>query len=365
MLLLCLTSVFAQEDSILKERLRKAKFEVYSNPTEVIRLGDSLYDEHNVTLENKIEALLMVSDAYISIRNYPLAIEFITKAKGLLSKDSRPTVQLQILSRFAYQHFQLGFYDESIRLLDEIELLNTGLNESESLDNIGYINTVRGLVYKEIVGCEVAMRYFRKAIESYLLSQNKLTKMNLSTLHYNIGNCQLNLGDYDLAQNSFNEAFAVAEKYSYNNSSLMLYAQKGIANVYAYKLDHEKAVLKLLDLYDSAKRIGDQSLLRSVLYDLSSSYLELEDWDSFSRFSSEYIQYNERILNAEKQAATYALTDAENSYNIKIAKKKVNFLIYITLVLSLLLVFTIGLFLLIHFKNKSIAIKKEEMLTNL
>lgn len=359
-------SIQAFEDKKIEELIKKTRSEIYSNPSKVIQLGDSLYYDTNVNLEDKINALLMVSDAYISIRNYPIAIEFITKAKNLVKKNTKTSTQLKVWTRLSYQYFQLGFYDESLRILDEVEQLNQNIADPNiSLDNIGYVYAVRGLVYREIVGCEIAMRYFEKAIESYLLSKNEITKINLSTLHYNIGNCLLGLEEYDKALLSFNESFLLAKRYGYDNSSLTLYAEKGMANVYTHKKEYGKAISKLFELISNAKRVGDQSLLRSALQDLSINFLAMEDWNNFSKYNKEYMYYNNRILNAEKHAAIYNLTESEKTFQHGLSKMKSKFYLQVSVIKIVVLFFIIAAYYLIHFKNKKISIKKEEMLYNL
>lgn len=333
-----------QKEEELNQIIEEAILNLYTNPVEVIQIGDSLYNNPSKDINEKVTGLLLMSDAFIAIRNYSKAHQYINIAKELLQKNISPSLKGKVLNRFAYQHFQLHLHDEALRYLNEAEVLNEmDTNDAAYLSNKGYINAVRGLVYRQLVGCDVAMRYFQRSIKAYEESKGELTKINLSIVYYNIGNCYITLQKYEEAKNSFDLAFYTADRYGSSRNSLKLFAKKGLASYYHITGQYQVAIDILNALNADAKKVGDKSLMRSIASDLASNYLEIENWTLYEKYNEEYKEINKELKDFEVDATMFALQDIDARYNSVIHKanekfyKKIGVILLVSFSLILLI----------------------------
>lgn len=356
--------LYSQENSESEELnriIQEATLNLYSDPIAVIQIGDSLYNSSKENINNKVTGLLLISDAFIAIRNYPQALQNMNSAKELLGKNILISLKIKILNRFAYQHFQLHLYDEALKYLNEANKLNEANREDVSyLSNKGYINVVRGLIYRQQVGCDVAMRYFERGIDAYNQSEEEITKINLSIIHYNIGNCYLTMENYDDAKKSFELAYYSANKYGSSKNSLKLFAEKGIASYYYLTQQYQLAIETLNTLNEGATKIGDKSLMRSVSADLASNYLEISNWDLFEMYNEEYKKINKELKESEIKATTYALDDIDLLH--KLSLKEINNSYYkkiVVFTVFVLISFVISLLLILKKKQKINNIRTE------
>lgn len=310
------------EDERLDRFMSDLKLKVYSKPLEVIRVGDSLYNSDENGIKEKSAGLLLIADALISLRNYSQAMEYIEIANELLEDSSYANSKTKVLSRMAYIYFQLGLHNEALGYLKKARAENKHIAEEGVFNaNAGYILTVEGLVYRDIADCQMAMRYFRKALKAFAQSAEHISKVNQSVVYYNMGNCYLSLENFDAAQENFEEAYNVVRKFKAEQSSLKLFAQKGLASIFIAKEEYQKAIEILNELYENGIKIDDKSLLRSVSSDLSTSYLQLEDWEQFNFYAQKAKTFDREILEYKKKATRNAL-DGVDKYQLKIAEKE-------------------------------------------
>lgn len=303
--------LFAQQDP-LDSLVNEAKLMVYTKPLKVIKIGDSLFSESK-DISTKITGITLITDGLISVRNYSQALEYINFANELLSVEDHPELNVKVFSRYSYIYFQLNLYDEALRYLDRAEKENKHLPEGKFYSNQGYIYAVRALIYKNQVNCEMAFKHFEQALEYFDKSSEEVSKINSSVVHYNMGSCYLGMGDYESAKKSFENAFILANIFKQNNNSLKLFAEKGLANISIAKGDYPEAIEILKMLYKDAEKINDKSLLRSISFDLASSYLELEDWDAFKTYTAINQKFDKEIINYKKEATIIALNGLDKS----------------------------------------------------
>lgn len=343
---------FAKEGMPLDSLVNETKLMIYTKPLEVIKIGDSLYNE-TTELKSQIAGILLVSDGLISLRNYSQAFEYANIGKDLLANEDNSDLKVKVWSRLSYIYFQLNLYDEALKYLNRAEEENKKLDkESVSHANQGYIYTVRALVYRNQVNCEMAMKYFEQALEVFAKSTEKLSKINSSVVYYNMGSCYLTMSDYEKASKSFDNAFIAANVFKQDNNSLKLFAEKGLANISIAKGEYHEAIEILKMLFTDAELINDKSLLRSISYDLSSSYLELGDWESFKIYSSINQKFDREIIDFKKEATIIALSGLDKSQIINVEKEK-EIIQNKMFVSSLLFILISGVFLWVIYKKKS------------
>lgn len=338
------------KDKELEEIIQEATLNLYMDPISVIQVGDSLIHNASDKVNEKATGLLLISDAFIAIRNYPQALHYMNTAKELIDHHQLTTgLKIKILNRFAYQHFQLNLFDEALVYLKNAEQLNdTEKNAIAYYTNKGYTNVVKGLIYRNLVGCSVAMKYFDKSIENYSKSDEDLAKMNTSVIHYNIGNCYTAMGEFEKAKQSYELSFHFADIDSNTKNSLKLFAKKGIANYHYAIGQYEIAIDTLETLIKDASKIGDKTLMRSIYSDLATNYLAMGNWSLYEKYFNEYKKNNNEIKDAEINATLFVLTDIQNSHEnfLSLKSKKFNLQIVGIIIFSLVILILYSLFIL-------------------
>lgn len=162
-ILLLLQTAYAQKevDSILE----KANVLIYENPDRAILLAQQAYNYPDASVKNKVNALLAISTAYSSKRDYNKAAEYVERIKGLIPDIKNKRQQMNILNRIAGHYQELQIYDKAIDYLDESLLLIEKYPAQDSVQSfLGYNATLRGFIYREQMNCEIALKYFDKAI---------------------------------------------------------------------------------------------------------------------------------------------------------------------------------------------------------
>ncbi|HLS31351.1 MAG TPA: hypothetical protein VK021_10880 [Flavobacteriaceae bacterium] len=308
------------EEKNLDELIKETKLKVYSQPLEVLRVGDSLYNNKSTNLEEKIAGLLLIGDGLLSVRNYSQVLEYLNIAKDLLKNENYLDGEVKVLSRLGYVYFQLDLYDEALNYLKQAEEKNFLKNKNFYM-NKGYIIGVKGMIYRNLISCEMGLKYFERSKNAFLASDEELSRINLSIINYNMANCFLNLNDFEAAEEGFQKAYDAANIIKQDRNSLKLFAEKGVANLYNAKKEYREANKILKRIYKDAEAIDDKSLLRSVLSDMTSNYLALEDWKAFKIYSEEIKSLNKEIIQIKKEATIIALQGIDKSQSSLIDQK--------------------------------------------
>lgn len=351
------------KDRGLEQIIQEATLHLYVDPIAVIQVGDSLISNASDKVNEKATGLLLISDAFIAIRNYPQALHYMNDAKALIDEQKLATsLRIKILNRLAYQHFQLNLFNEALEYLNDAEVLNdTKKTASTYYTNKGYTNVVKGLIYRNLVDCEVAMSYFHKSIENYSKSEEDLAKMNISVIYYNIGNCYTTLQDFEKSKHYYELSYRFADVNVSTKNSLKLFAIKGIANYYYATKQYTIAVDTLESLVSSANKIGDKTLMRSIYSDLAANYLALGDWKFYEKYTHSYNTNNKEIKKAEIEATLFVLTDIQNSHNILLDNKSKNLKLKVLTILLLSALALTLFYLLIVKKRKQIQVLKSKI----
>jgi len=186
-------AICAQEDAA--SIIRAADKLTYENPDKAIEIATALYENPETSDKYKINTLMTISNAYSSKRDYEKSLEFVFKIRSYLPKIKDKKQQINILNKIGSQYNDLKIYDKSIDYLDEALVLIEAYPEKDSIQQLlGYNNILRGFVYREQMSCDVALKYFDKAIEAYDKTlHNPVMNANVSICHYNKGNCLFDL----------------------------------------------------------------------------------------------------------------------------------------------------------------------------
>ncbi|MAP79646.1 MAG: hypothetical protein CL526_01030 [Aequorivita sp.] len=318
--LLLSASVGAQSkiDSILKITIQQ----IYDNPDRVINLGTKLLDEDDITADNMVRVILTISTAYSSKRDYKKSIEYTLDALKLLPKLTDSYLKINLLNRIGGQYEELKIYDKSITYLNQAnELIEKMPKDEEIYRSLGYNNLVRGLIYREQMSCDTALKYFEMAINDYKkIIDHPAAQVNISTSYYNRGNCLITLGRFSQAEKSFLQAVNFAQQI--DAKSLIAFAQKGLAEVYTAQSEYNKSIAILEAALQNSEDVGDKILNRALYNALATNYAATGNFQKYSFYKRKNQEIHNEVTMVERQTVDNSIIDNITTNTAKISKAK-------------------------------------------
>lgn len=297
--------VYGQKD--VDSILAAANKQIYENPDKAIILAQEAYNYPDASVKNKVNALLCISTAYSSKRDYKKSSEYIEHIKEFLPKIEDERQRMNILNRIAAHYQELQIYDKAIDYLDESLLLIEKYPHQDSVQSVlGYNATLRGFIYRKQMNCEIALKYFNKAIDAYGNTlHNPVMNANLSICYYNMGNCFLSLGKIEDAKTSYSSAVVYAKKI--DAKSLIAFGQKGLAEAKTLEGDYKNAIFLLNNANQISESVGDLILNQGIYDGLSNNYLALHDWDNYMIFHNKFLALQNETKNSERKSINQSL----------------------------------------------------------
>lgn len=302
----------------------RAKSIIYDQPDETIKIALKL-----LTQEKKVDEVahlyMLISNAYIVKRNTDSSLFYILKATDLSNTDALPTTKIKILFSVAVQYQQMELYDKALASLDQSQEMTDQLpaNDKDRLFNSGFINAVRGMIYRNQSNPDLALEKFKLAAKSFHeLPLDKKTSANLSIINYNIGNCFIDLSQYRQATFYFKEA----EKYAkiYKASSLEAYALKGLGESFFLTHQYDQSLKVLHEAEVLAESSGDLVLNEGIYKLLANNNLAINDFPKFQDYNAKYLEVQKTLEQNElKSLNRYLNTQnvAQQATNAEVAKR--------------------------------------------
>jgi tetratricopeptide (TPR) repeat protein len=304
-------------DSLLKRGIT----EIYEHPDEAIAIGKKVYGQAPEASNAQLKALMLISDAYSSKRDYRKSLEYVIRAKDFSQKTDDPLMQMQILTRTAVQYQQLRIYDKAIEYLDECSRIAMAYPEKDSIRyTMGNNFVIRGFIYKEQLNCDIAIGYFRQGIAEYESVKRSFINSNLSVAYYNIGNCQIKLSKLVEAKANFMISAAYAEKL--DAKSLLAFAKKGHAEVLTLEGKYGGSIKILLEAKSISTGVGDLILNQGIYKGLSENYLALNDWPNYEKYHEDYLSIQLKIKESERKSISDSLNELAQTQNAAMARSK-------------------------------------------
>ena len=332
-------------DSIIKA----GSLNIYDNPDEAISSGLSIYDDTNNSVIVRVRAMMLVSDAYSSKRDYQKALKFFLKASELSKQTTNTDLKIRILNKTAIKYQQLRVYDKAIQYLDEAEKLISASPVKDSTQmSLATNMMVRGVIYKEQLNCDIAISYFNKGIAICHKIKSISAQPILSIATYNMANCYTLMSDYGLAKANFLESIIYAD--STNANSLKAFAQKGLAEVYTLEGNYSTAINVLESALGLSENVGDLILNREIYKGLSDNYLAVNQWDKYQSFHKKYVQAQLKIKESERNSISDSIEELKSIQAKKISHEK-TYYTYAILVTGMLSLFS--LFLVYRYQKRS------------
>ena len=292
-------SLFGQTSAQLDSIVKVNSTMIYDQPLQVIERTQQVINHKTATDRTRINAYVLLSDAYSSLREYQKALLALNEAEKLLVKTKHSKQHVIVLVKTAIQYQQLKIFDKTIEYLNLAEKQIDHYPYPDSVASyLGSSNVVRGLIYKDKLNCDIAIAYLKKGISIYDQYPAANLRGNSSIAHYNIGNCYSELEDYPQAIAHFQDAVDIAK--SIQAKSLIAFAQKGLANVYTLQGKYHQAIEELNKAATNAKDVGDKILNMTIERSLSENHLALNNWTDYLQYNNAYIKSNMEVKKAER-----------------------------------------------------------------
>ena len=293
-------------DSILKS----AKKQIYENPDEAILLANEALDHPELSVRNKIDALLVISTAHSSKRDYEKASDYIIQINKLIPKINDDLQKMNILNRIASHYQELQIYDKALEYLDQSLILIESYPRKDSIQTyLGYNSILRGIIYRKQTNCDIALKYFDEAIIAYnkTIARKPIMNANLSICYYNKGNCYLSLNKIVEAKESFKQSIGHAEII--DAKSLIAFGQKGLAEAETVTGNYNEAMVLLTDALTISQDVGDLVLNREIYEGLANNHLVLGDWDNYMLYQNKYVNAKRANKISERKSINQSLIE--------------------------------------------------------
>tara|TARA_R100000353_G_scaffold176130_2_gene149780 strand:- start:80428 stop:81552 length:1125 start_codon:yes stop_codon:yes gene_type:complete len=322
--------------------LRIANKQIYENPEEAISLGTNVLENSKITIRNKINALLVISTAHSSKRDYEKGSEYIEAINKLIPQVTNDLQKMNILNRIGAHYQELQIYDKALEYLDESLVLIEKYPVQDSVQSfLGYNSILRGFIYRKQTNCAIALKYFDNAIAAYLttIKRKPIMHANLSICYYNKGNCLLEMNDLPQAKSSFLKSIEHAKID--DAISLIAFGKKGLAETETHNGNHQVAILLLNEALSISINVGDLVLNREIYEGLANNYLAIGDYKRYKIYQNKYVEIKEANKLAERKTINQSLLNLTQARASEIEKMR-NYFIPIQVAFILAIVFILG-----------------------
>lgn len=349
--MLLLTTSFRSQaaDDSIKSR---AKAIIYDQPDETISIALKILKKEK-KVDEVARLYMLISNAYIVKRNKDSSLFYILKAADLINTEALPTTKIKILNSVAVQYQQMELYDKAFESLDQAQKMTDKLprTNTEYLFNSGFINAVRGMIYRNQSNPDLALEKFKLAAKNFhQLELDKKTAANLSIIYYNIGNCFIDLSQFQKASSYFKESERYADMDQAN--SLKAYALKGQGESLFLTHQFEQSLQVLHQAEQLAEPIGDLVLNEGIYKLLAGNNLALNNFKSFQNYNSKYLAVQKTLEQNELKSLNRYLNTQELEQQETHTRVQKEYRIYHWTVAIIALLITIILFRKFHHLRK-------------
>lgn len=285
---------------------------LYEKPDETISIALKLLQQEK-KVDEVAHLYMLISNAYIAKRNNDSSLFYILKATDLINTEALPTTKIKILNSVAVQYQQMELYDKALESLDQAQEMTDKLPvETDRLYNSGFINAVRGMIYRNQSNPDLALEKFKQAAKNFhQLKLDKKTAANISIIYYNIGNCFIDLSQFQQAISYFKES----ENYAKMSQakSLEAYALKGQGESLFLTHQYAPSLQVLYKAEEMADDVGDLVLNEGIYRLLASNNLAMNNFQKFQNYNSKFLEIQKTLEQNELKSLDRYL----NTHNVE------------------------------------------------
>ncbi len=300
-------------DSLCNEGSR----EIYINPSRALELGHEALDLCE-EVDEKLQVLAVLLTAYRAIHDYDNLVTYGQMTENLAEKGEMKSIRVRTYIMLASLYHSIKLFQEGLQMLDKAETILVASAAEAPPEEINFLlgnnYLIRAFIYRDQVGCHIAKVFFEKSITSYgRLKDPSFASANISTAHYNYGNCLMSESRHIEAEWHYNNAIATAE--SAETPSILGFALKGLGNLYTLKGNFDSSLVILAQAQYQATGIGDPMLEQSIHAALANNYLAKGNWNEYLSNSQKSYALQEQILENSKISVLHLLQSNFNQYS--------------------------------------------------
>jgi len=168
--------------------LTKAQKLMLQNPIEAFRLAKTAFDKKNLSHEQKIQSLFILTNTSNMLQKPLDVIKYGNKALDIADDNGDAITKVKILGILGNTYQSLQLNEKTRVYLDQAEALLSSPKISDTLSMVkGNIFYLKAMNYFYSLDSGIAISYFNKAINQYLQSKNPLAEINIKMAYLNKG----------------------------------------------------------------------------------------------------------------------------------------------------------------------------------
>lgn len=261
------------------------------------------YLSYHYSRANQVnKALTYVIQAMeLSIRNFAFqeALAYLEQAAQFIEDNPdvlEPDSLLQFYIKAGWLQRVLGNWQASLAFLRKALSLNNGKDQSKSRVQI---LTQKGLTFFRLNDWENAERCLQACIEERL----DAGKFDRAMAHYGLGNVLFEISKFDLAQEMFEKALALARELEAHQLIANIYNNMGaVSNALGRRLKAISCYSQSIPLF---QKLGDDFGLARVYNNIGMTHADEQNWEEANKFYGKSLAITDALGIMHLKAITF------------------------------------------------------------
>tara|TARA_R110002072_G_scaffold16233_1_gene63784 strand:- start:86001 stop:87098 length:1098 start_codon:yes stop_codon:yes gene_type:complete len=358
---MCFCSTFGQKQQIIDSLKREATVMVYNNPELAIEKALEMYEYAEGNVSGQVSALLVIANGYAVLKEHDQVFKYALKADSIAATHKNFTDQIRVLGFIGGQYRRLKLSDKALHYLDKAYNVSLRHPLPDSLEYLqGNILVVKGLIQKDDLGCTYALPYLKEAVSVFKKNiVNTTINANLAITLNNIGDCNVEIKNFNEAEASYKEAILYATKIDAIKS--IAASRVGLAKILSERGNYLEAIALLEDALALIKNVNDTATHIQILKALSENYNAVGNNEKYQIYTQQYLEEENKLLEEEKKSLN-KVTEDLSSDNQEKRENQNNTYFYVTFISGtlLLLILVFVLYKIVQ-KRRKIAKSREKI----
>ena len=291
-----------------KSALDEARQLIDSKPERAIQIAENVLHNSNND-ETKIVALTIIINAEMFLEKSRDVIDHCNLAIQLARKGKYTYQEIKVLSMLG-SHYQTMMLNENAKkYLDKAENMMDSIKLPDSLYYVkGNLYNVKGMVFREELNCEFALKYFDKALAVYQQQKEiRISTINQALINIQKGSCLVSEGQLTKAKVCFQKVLDADFDFGFNR----YYAKICLAEILLKQNNSKEAGNLLADIPVKAIEKEDPEL--SSLYHLAMSNLSNanNDMPAFQMHREKYAGFIKDVNQKRSRMISQLIYDSD------------------------------------------------------
>lgn len=310
--IICIITLFlsflvAARSSDPKDDLSKAENLTLLDPAASCKIAEKIYKNKDLNHKQKLLCLFILTNTS-NILQKPLdVIKYGNEALENADNSGDKIIKIKILGIVGNTYQSLQLNEKTRVYLDQAESLLSSAKASDSLNLVkGNIYYLKGMNYFYSLDSDIALSYFNKAINQYLLSKNSLAEINIKLAYLNkayalIQQKQLHQAAENLKLASVN-IYETSRPYPPQFAELQeIFIELGKAKILSLQKKPDLSNEILFRILNLRKNQPARDDIENEIYQLlADNYLQKSDIKQYNYYNT---MYNNRVKESNREAA--------------------------------------------------------------